>query len=219
MDNKIIAIIAVAVIAVAAVGAAIAFSGGSGSDSKDYVYYDANGGTSAEGTEIKTTQLTCFGTNIFTKEGFSCIGWNTDKNAKTAAYHEGDAVKLGMRLYAIWKDESGQKLKVTASNSYTSVYNLALNNTDIDKAGEYDLKGGDKIYITANAGSATFGVDGSKITIKVAGSDKTYTFTLMDTAGMTDLSITQAGTSAVISFGFTVGTEVHFGYAQGELHG
>ena len=154
MDSKIIAIIAVAIIAIAAVGAAVALSGSGSSDSKDYVYYDANGGKSEQGSEIKTTQLTCFGTNIFTRDGYSCIGWSTDKKATTASYQEGDAVKLGMRLYAVWKDESGPKLHVTSTNQYASVYNLSLNDTNIDKAWEYDLKGNDKIYITAASSSA-----------------------------------------------------------------
>ena len=75
------------------------------------VKYDSNGGTGSMANVIysygESKKLT---KNIFAKEGYTFVGWNTDKDASTALYTDEQEVSnlskendVVITLYAIWK--------------------------------------------------------------------------------------------------------------------
>lgn len=70
------------------------------------VYYDANGGSGAPGSQVKW-----YGTNITlsstkpTRTGYTFLGWSTSSTATTATYSAGGtySANSGVILYAVWK--------------------------------------------------------------------------------------------------------------------
>jgi len=220
MDNKIIAIIAVVAVAIVAIAAAaIVMGGGDDKPSGDKVTYYANGGTSEQGTVIQTTDTVCWGNNIFTRDGYSCTGYNTKADGTGTPYSEGANVLPGTKLYAQWKDESGDKLRVTSLNSYTSKYNFYLGSslqsaTTMDKAGQYDLKPGYNIYIQVAGSSGSVSVADGNITIDVGDGIKYLVGPKL--YGVNGYEIESGGMYAVISFTYDAGTMPEFWYVQGE---
>ena len=82
------------------------------------VKYDSNGGTGTiSNSSYKVGESKKLTKNTFTKEGYTFIGWNTNKNASAALYTDEQVVSdLGqtgetVTLYAIWK-----------ANTYTVKY-------------------------------------------------------------------------------------------------
>lgn len=79
------------------------------------VSYNANGGTGAPGSQTKTygTAIT-LSTTKPTCEGYTFIGWSTDKTATTAMYTSGSQYteNKNIELFAVWK-----------ANSYTVSFN------------------------------------------------------------------------------------------------
>ena len=75
------------------------------------VAYNANGGVgSIEGVNKKLAESFDLPTSGFTKEGYTLIGWSTDKNATAAQYSLGQTVNglssthgATVTLYAVWK--------------------------------------------------------------------------------------------------------------------
>ena len=160
MDNKTIAIIAVVAVALIAVaGCAVMFSNGGGDD-KEYVYYYANGGTSDQGDVIKSKDTVVLGTNLFTRDGYVCTGYNDKKDGSGTSYGPNANVMLGTKLYAQWESADQPKLIVQSANTFTKIlhFNLEPSGTNIDKAWEYNLKSDNKIRISPAGGTATTSV-------------------------------------------------------------
>ena len=70
------------------------------------VTFDANGGTGAMATQQLTEgQMAQLDANTFTREDYTFLGWNTNKDADAKLYDDGDYVSFGAAttLYAIWK--------------------------------------------------------------------------------------------------------------------
>lgn len=84
------------------------------------VLYNGNGGTGSMNASVFTYDVeTPLRTNTFTKDGHGFLGWNTDPDASTALYSDGESVKNlsstqggQVNLYAIW-----------SKNSYSITYN------------------------------------------------------------------------------------------------
>ncbi len=85
---------------------------------KAYTYnvsYDANGGSNAPTDQIKTHDVVLTLSAIVpTRDGYTFLGWATDKSATTAIYQAGGAftTNADTTLYAVWK-----------ANTYTVSYN------------------------------------------------------------------------------------------------
>ena len=80
---------------------------------KTYILsFDANGGNgSVENETVKISENFVIPSDEFTKEGYTLLGWSTDKNAKTPEYTPGQTVsKLSttnnakITLYAVWAE-------------------------------------------------------------------------------------------------------------------
>ena len=219
MDKKIIAIIAVVAVAIVAIAAAAVAMGG-GEKSKDYVYYDGNGGTLGGQTTYQTTDTVCMDNDLFTRDGYVCTGYNTKKDGSGTAYSGGANVMLGTKLYAQWKLDNDSNLSVGTKNQHPDKYNLYLgasqtSSVSIDDGGfgaSYPLNPGDKIYIQAAGSSGSVSIVGEQIWISI-GDGWTYILT-PSLSGASDVSVTTAGMVAVISFTFTQGQDVHFSYIQ-----
>jgi len=159
MDNKMIAIIAVVVVAIVAVAAAAVLMSNN-SDSDEYVTYYANGGTSDQGDVIKSKDTVVLGTNLFTRDGYVCTGYNDKKDGSGTNYGPNANVMLGTKLYAQWESTDQPKLIVQSANTFTKIlhFNLEPSGTNIDKAWEYNLKSDNKIRISPAGGTATTSV-------------------------------------------------------------
>ena len=73
------------------------------------ISYDANGGSNAPASQIKNIGVNVvLSTQIPTRDGYTFLGWNTDKNAKTALYKSGSVYSAdeNVTLYAIWEENS-----------------------------------------------------------------------------------------------------------------
>lgn len=114
MNNKVTAIIVVILVAIVGVGAAVAMMGG---EDQSVVTYDANGGSSSEGTQISSLgelAPSC----LYTKEDRVFCYWNTQADGQGTVYNPlspNDVEKFKdagvTKLYAIW----GYKLTVNIS--------------------------------------------------------------------------------------------------------
>lgn len=221
MEKKMIAIIAVIAVAIVAIAAAAVAMGG-GEKSKDYVYYDGNGGTLGGQTTYQSTSTVCEENDLFTREGYICTGYNTKANGTGTAYSEGANVMLGTKLYAQWKVDDESYLTVGTQNHHPDKYNLYLGSSqassvNIDGGGivaSYPLKAGDKIYVQVAGSSGTVGVDKAKERVSInVGDGNTYLLTF-SFSGVTNLDYTASGMMAVISFDFPQGQDVHVSYIQ-----
>ena len=80
------------------------------------ITYDANGGKNAPGSQTKNKgeDLTLSSTEP-TRDGYTFLGWSTDKNATSAAYGKGSSYKTDsdVTLYAVWKLNSAATYIVT----------------------------------------------------------------------------------------------------------
>lgn len=213
MDNKTIAIIAVVAVALIAVaGCAVMFSNGGGDD-KEYVYYYANGGTSDQGDVIKSKDTVVLGTNLFTRDGYVCTGYNDKKDGSGTSYGPNANVMLGTKLYAQWESADQPKLIVQSANTFTKIlhFNLEPSGTNIDKAWEYNLKSDNKIRISPAGGTATVGVKDNTITMDI-GDNYLYIITLFTK----DISISISGSDAIITLNDT-SKDVTFSYMLAQV--
>jgi hypothetical protein len=213
MDNKTIAIIAVVAVALIAVaGCAVMFSNGGGDD-KEYVYYYANGGTSDQGDVIKSKDTVVLGTNLFTRDGYVCTGYNDKKDGSGTSYGPNANVMLGTKLYAQWESADQPKLIVQSANTFTKIlhFNLEPSGTNIDKAWEYNLNSDNKIRVSPAGGTATVGVKDNTITMDI-GDDYLYIITLFTK----DISISISGSDAIITLNDT-SKDVTFSYMLAQV--
>ena len=71
------------------------------------ITYDANGGIGAPASQSKTHGVNVtLSTQIPTRDGYTFLGWNTDKNATVASYKVGAeySVDANATLYAVWEE-------------------------------------------------------------------------------------------------------------------
>lgn len=78
------------------------------------VSYDPNGAQGdPKATTIKTGETTALEKNVYVRKGYIFLGWNTDENASSASYSDGEKVTdftdagKSVKLYAIWKKSDG----------------------------------------------------------------------------------------------------------------
>lgn len=73
------------------------------------VSFDANGGSGSMGAMVvvPNTSMPLLA-NAFSRDGYTFQGWNTDPNATTATYSDGQTVTItdDMTLYAIWQENA-----------------------------------------------------------------------------------------------------------------
>lgn len=94
------------------------YTGGSGTHRSDVSYtyyaptpryivsYNANGGMGAPSSQTKTYGVALtLSSQIPTRQGYTFVGWNTNRNAGTAQYNPGSSytANASATLYAIWK--------------------------------------------------------------------------------------------------------------------
>ncbi len=208
MDNKTIAIIAVVAVALIAVaGCAVMFSNGGGDD-KEYVYYYANGGTSSEGDMIKSTSTVVLGNNLFTRDGYVCIGYNDKKDGSGTSYGPNANVMLGTKLYAQWESANLPKLIVQTPNTFSKILTFSLDpsGTNIDKAEEYKLNSDKAIRVSPVGGTAAVGVKDKVISMNI-GDGYLYTVTVFTE----NITISISGSDAIITLNDT-SKDVTFSY-------
>lgn len=205
MNNKTIAIIAVVVVVAIVAVAAVILTGNGDKDDK-YVYYYANGGTSDDGkTSYQFEDTVCYGNNLFYRDGYVCVGWNTKANGSGTFYGEGANVMLGTKLYAQWESHAGPYLNVSSKNLYTSVFHCSVGSSagsavSIDQIGEYQIGAGYKIFFTP-VKSITPTVD-EKNRIRIDTQDGKVYFIVPSMSDGQITSVSVSGNSAVISFAY-----------------
>lgn len=83
--------------------------GSGGQKIKSYVYYNANGGSGAPGTQTKMYgSVLTLSTTRPTRAGYNFVGWNTNPNGSGTNYSPGQqySVDSNLTLYAIWSYNS-----------------------------------------------------------------------------------------------------------------
>ena len=211
MDNKMIAIIAVVVVVIVAVAAAAVLMSNN-SDSDEYVTYYANGGTSDQGDVIKVKDTVVLGTNLFTRDGYECTGYNDKKDGSGTIYGPNANVMLGTKLYAQWESADVPKLIVESKNAYTSKMHFTLDpsGVNIDQANTYKLKGGEKIRISPVGGTATTQMDDKgRIIMDLGEPDKAY---YVISISMDNSNVTISGSDVIIDFTYAVGVNPVLNY-------
>lgn len=119
----------------------------SGSHHNHVVTFDANGGMGFMSNQIITNNTsTPLTPNTYTREGYTFLGWSTDKNAQLQEYRDGESVTLtgNLNLYAIWS---------ARSTLYSEIKNLATNSTVSTFPGSDDAGGSNSIYYFSGSAS------------------------------------------------------------------
>ncbi len=107
--------------------------------------YDANGGTGAPATQTYTATSPYEKSHTFTisgqqptREGFTFLGWSTDRNATTAERQPGGSIVVTgtTTLYAVWQEQQ-------PAETYTVTYKDGANGTAFADQVYSDLKAGD----------------------------------------------------------------------------
>ncbi len=98
----------------------------SGSHHNHVVTFDANGGTGFMSNQIMTNDTsTALNTNTYEREGYTFLGWSTNRNAQLPSYQDGEVVSLtqNLNLYAIWTERSTLYSRIaTLAGSQVSTY-------------------------------------------------------------------------------------------------
>ncbi len=123
MNSKVvIAVAAVVIIVCAGAGAALVMGNNASKDG--VVNYHGNGGKSDTGLDIMTAKSHEVMPNIFEKEGYRFIGWNTASDGTGKTYVENDTIdfKSGetVDLYAMWGHMI--ELRISSPLGYISFY-------------------------------------------------------------------------------------------------
>lgn len=90
------------------------------------VSYNANGGSGAPSSQIKTENVSLtLSSTTPTRSGYKFLGWNTSSTATSATYQPGDVytVNASMMLYAVWRKD----------NYDISVSNLTVNPSTVEQ--------------------------------------------------------------------------------------
>ncbi len=128
--NAIIGIVAVAAVVIVGLIAVGAMSDSNDDSGSGYVTYYGNGGT-FDGKESYDVANNIVQSNIFNREGYSFVSWNTSKDGSGTEYEIGSIASDGLKLYAIWEVEP---LHVTSYNKMgvPSSISLKINDTTLD---------------------------------------------------------------------------------------
>lgn len=90
------------------------------------VSYNANGGSGAPSSQIKTENVSLtLSSTTPTRSGYKFLGWSTSSTATSATYQPGDVytVNASMMLYAVWRKD----------NYDISVSNLTVNPSTVEQ--------------------------------------------------------------------------------------
>ena len=93
------------------------------------VYYNANGGSGAPASQVKTYGVTLtLSSTKPTRSGYNFLGWSTRSTATSATYDPGDSytTNASVTLYAVWEK----------ANYEFSISNLSISNTSPQKYDE-----------------------------------------------------------------------------------
>ena len=97
------------------------------------VYYNANGGSGAPSSQIKTYGLSLtLSSTIPTRSGYDFLGWSTSSTATSATYEPGDSytANASVTLYAVWEE----------TNYDFSISNLTVSNSEPYKYDQITVK-------------------------------------------------------------------------------
>lgn len=148
-----------------------------------YLYYDANGGSGAPGTQSNSMYGTsASGSVSFTvsstapiKSGCTFLGWSTSSGASSALYTSGDGVSISygssMTLYAVWQQNT---ITITSSQASTTIvtgggFNYAVSCNvsgvilSISGAEWLSVSGSNVIGTPTSAGTYTVTITAAKI--------------------------------------------------------
>ena len=120
----------------------------SGSHHNHVVTFDANGGSGFMNNQIVMNNTsTALNANTYTREGYTFLGWSTNRNAQTALYRDEESIVLtqNLNLYAIWS---------ARSTFYSEIVNLSSGNTVNTFSSSSDDGGGsNSIYYYSGSAS------------------------------------------------------------------
>ena len=157
------------------------------------VSYNANGGTGAPASQIKTHNVTLtLRTDIPTRLGYTFKGWATSSSATTASYSAGGSytANASVTLYAVWQKDVAVSYTVSynanggtgAPASQTKLYNVALTlRTTIPTRSGYTFLGwsasSTATSLTYSAGG-TYTANASVVLYAVCSKDTPTTYTI-----------------------------------------
>ena len=111
----------------------ITFAGDiNGSSSATLTYNSNNSSNSTSTVNASIGETVTIGGNTFSYDGYTFVGWNTEADGTGTSYSAGDSfvISSDSTLYAIWKDNSEETAKFTASFGYDSgVKNITVYDT------------------------------------------------------------------------------------------
>lgn len=144
------------------------------------VTYHPNGGAgNTYANTVSQTSYTVLDNNNqnlrFTKEGYHLIGWDTNKNAGTAAYTSGEAITLAgsMTLYAIWEKTTIPPPSLTVTYHPNGGTGSAY--SESTSASEYTLLNNKNIFLRyerENYYFAGWSTDKNAVSPEYSGGDK-----------------------------------------------
>ena len=97
------------------------------------VYYNANGGSGAPNSQIKTYGVSLTLSSVIpTRSGYDFLGWSTSSTATSATYDPGDSytANASVTLYAVWEE----------TNYDFSISNLTVSNSEPYKYDQITVK-------------------------------------------------------------------------------
>ena len=159
------------------------------------ITYSGNGGTGIPSGQIKK-----YGTNLTlsytkpTREGYTFLGWSTNKSASTPSYYPGSSLSLNqdMTLYAVWENEkytisynANGGSGAPSSQTKTYGYDLTLSYTKPTRTG-YTFAGwatSSNATVVTYAPGSTYRFDGDG-TLYAVWTANTYTVTYYANGGL-----------------------------------
>lgn len=155
-----------------------------------YLYYNANGGTGAPGTQSYTStenvsHTFTISTTKPTRDGYLFLGWSTSSSASSASYQPGGSISVDLNdyesLYAVWQQiytyvfefdangGTGGPSTQTYSGKTSSTFSIDVPATTPNKSGSTFLGWSE----SQTATSPAYTVGGGQIPITATGSTTT----------------------------------------------
>ena len=119
----------------------------SGSQHNHVVTFDANGGTGFMNNQIMINNTsTALNANTYEREGYTFLGWSTNRNAQLPTYEDGESIILSqnLNLFAIWS---------ARSTLYSEIVNLSSGSTVNTLSVADDAGGSNPIYYYSGSAS------------------------------------------------------------------